>query len=289
MIVHDLPFRPGVRRAALALVAALVLAAPALADDPSPNDNLNATLWTQRSVEFKGHALGAFALAKLRLDEALEDTGWTAAPAEQSGEFANLPPAVIVDVDETVLDNSAYQAWLVLNDTGFSSKTWGPFVKTENSGEVPGAADFLKYADGKGVKVFYVSNRAADLEEATRNNLNKLGFPMGGNVDTVLLKGEREGWGSAKGSRRAVIAKDYRVLLLIGDNFGDFVDAYKGNEAERLQALESNKARWGREWIVVANPTYGSFESAPFEHNYKLSEGERRAAKRAVLDAWKPQ
>lgn len=271
-----------------ALAMALAVVAPALADDPPQNDNLNATLWTQRSVEFKGHALGAFALAKLRLDEALKDSGWTAAPAEQSGDIASLPPAVIVDVDETVLDNSAYQAWMVLNDTSFSSKTWGPFVKTETSTAVPGALDFIKYADSKGVKVFYVSNRDADQEEATRHNLEKFGFPMGGNVDTVLLKGEQKEWGSPKGSRRAVVAKDYRVLLLIGDNFGDFVDAYKGNEAERLQVMEDNKARWGREWIVVANPTYGSFESAPFGHDYKLSEGDRRAAKRNALDAWKP-
>ena len=255
------------------------------ADDPPQNDNLNATLWTQQSAEFKGNALGAFALARIRLDEALADKSWTAAD-EQSGAYQDLPPAVILDADETLLDNSAYQAWMVLNDQSFSSKTWDAFVRTETSTAVPGALDFAKYADSKGVKVFYVSNRDASQEEATRHNMEKLGFPMGGNVDTVLLKKEREGWGSAKSSRRAVVAKDYRVLLMIGDNLGDFVDAYKGTVAERDAVVEQAAARWGKEWIVIANPTYGSFESAPFRHNYKLSGGERRQMKRDSLRAW---
>ena len=75
-------------------------------DGPAANDNLNAVLWTQRSVEFKGNALGAFALARIRLDEALADLTRTAAPAEQTGDFKDLPPAVICDVDETLLDTS---------------------------------------------------------------------------------------------------------------------------------------------------------------------------------------
>src|ERR1051326_4687767 len=79
------------------------------AQDLPPNDNLNATLWTQRSVEFKGNAMTVYALGKVRLDEALADKKWTAAPVEQKGDYQNLPPAVVLDLDETVLDNSAYQ------------------------------------------------------------------------------------------------------------------------------------------------------------------------------------
>ncbi|MGH6946487.1 MAG: 5'-nucleotidase, lipoprotein e(P4) family [Kiloniellales bacterium] len=267
--------------------AALALAGPAAAEDVPQNDNLNAVLWTQNSPEFKATAIAAYALAMLRLDQALADKSWTAA-TEQGGDFANLPPAVIVDVDETVLDNSDYQAWMVLNNESFDSKTWNAFVKSETSREVPGALDFAKYADSKGVKVFYVSNRVADEEEATRNNLAEIGFPMGGNVDTVLVKGEKDDWGSPKGTRRATVAKDYRVLLLVGDNFSDFVDDYKGNPIERLAVMDQHKAHWGHDWIMVANPTYGSFESAPFGSNYKLPESERRKMKMDALRAWKP-
>jgi acid phosphatase len=279
------PSRTLVLRLAVLALAALPLAARA-EDAPPPHDLLNATLWMQRSVEYRGHALGAFALARMRLDEALADKSWTAAPAEQAGAYQDLPPAIVVDLDETLLDNSAYQAWMVLNDKTFASDTWRKFVFAQVSGAIEGAVDFAKYADSKGVKVFYISNRVAEEEEPTRKNMERLGFPMGGNVDVFLMARKRPEWGSAKGTRRAHVAKDYRILLNLGDNFGDFVDAYRTSEAERQKVFEENRARWGREWIVLANPAYGSFEVAPFTNTPNLPPDEQRRAKRGALDAW---
>jgi 5'-nucleotidase (lipoprotein e(P4) family) len=275
--------------ALLALVVALGCATPQVArqaPDPPASDLLNAVLWMQRSVEFKASALTAFALARIRLDQALADPSWTGAPREQTGAYQSLPPAVILDVDETILDNSGYQAWMALRGTSFDPRTWNAYVNTVTSLAIPGALEFARYADAKGVKVFYVANRTAEEEPATRNNLEKLGFPMGGGVDTMLMTRKQPDWGSAKGTRRAFVAKSYRVLLNVGDNLGDFVDDYRGTEAERMKVLEQHRERWGREWIVIANPAYGSFESAPFGHDFKLSDGERRRLKRAVLDAW---
>jgi acid phosphatase len=175
---------------------------------------------------------------------------------------------------------------MILNDRTFAPKTWTEFVNSNESEAMPGALEFLKYADSKGVKLFYVSNRTAEEEAGTRVNFERLGFPMGGNVDTFLFARKKPEWGSAKGTRRAFVAKDYRVLLNLGDNFGDFSDAYRGSEAERLKAFEDNKDRWGREWLMLANPAYGSFESAPFGHDYKKSQDEQRKAKRDVLTTW---
>ena len=268
------------------LAAALLSAAPAGAQDPPANDLLNAVLWMQRSVEYKASALSAFALARLRLDQALADPNWTAAPKEQTGNYQSLPPAVILDIDETIVDNSGYQAWMALKDTTFDPKTWNAYVNTVSSLAIPGAVEFAKYAERKGVKVFYISNRTVEEEEATRKNMANLGFPLDDKIDTVLTTRERPDWTSAKGTRRAHVAKSYRVLLNLGDNFGDFVDEYRGTEAERLKVFEDHKDRWGREWIMLANPAYGSFESAPFKHDFKLSNADKRKAKRSVLDAW---
>jgi 5'-nucleotidase (lipoprotein e(P4) family) len=270
----------------LILAATLAGASPATAQDPPANDLLNAVLWMQRSVEYRATALGAFALARIRLEQALTDASWTAAPKEQTGSYQSLPPAVILDIDETILDNSGYQAWMALKGTTFDPKTWNAYVNTVTSLAIPGAVEFATYAAARGVKVFYVSNRTAEEEEATRKNLAKLGFPLDDAIDTVLMARERPDWGSAKGTRRAHVARGYRVLLNLGDNFGDFVDEYRGTEAERLKVLEEHRDRWGREWIMLANPTYGSFESAPYQHDFKLSNEDRRKAKRAVLDAW---
>jgi 5'-nucleotidase (lipoprotein e(P4) family) len=272
--------------AALAVAIIALSIGTAQAQTPVPHDSLEANLWTQRSVEFKGNALTVFALARIRLDQALADKKWTAAPVEQKGDFSNLPPAVVLDIDETTLDNSLYQVWAMKTGNVFSLATWNEFCNAKVSRAVPGAAEFTKYAESKGVKVFYISNRAVEVEAATRENMERFGFAMGGNVDTFLMQGEKSDWGSKKGTRRAVIVKDYRILLEFGDNFGDFDDRYGSSEADRLKFFEENKERWGREWLMIANPTYGSFDAAPFGFNYKAPADEQRKAKWAVLDAW---
>jgi len=256
------------------------------AQEVAPNDMLLATLWTQRSVEYRANALTVFALARIRLDEALADKSWTAAPGEQKGDFQNLPPAVILDVDETLVDNSLYQAWMLRANATFSVKTWNEFCAAQISRAIPGAVEFTKLADSKGIKVFYITNRGVETEKDTRENMQKLGFPMGGNVDTFLMQNKQQGWGSAKSSRRAVVTKDYRVLLNIGDNFGDFDDRYRGSEADRAKAFDSDLAYWGKQWLMLPNPTYGSFDTATYGHDFKKPLAEQRKAKWDALESW---
>lgn len=270
----------------LGSVLAALLTGGARAQEVAPNDLLMAVLWTQRSVEYKANALTVFALAKMRLDEALADKGWTAAPSEQKGDFAGLPPAVILDVDETVLDNSLYQVWLARSGQSFSTRTWNQFCADQVSLAIPGAVEFTKYADSKGVKVFYITNRDASVETVTRENMAKLGFPLGGNVDTFLMQNEQKDWGSAKSTRRTVVTKDYRVLLNIGDNFGDFDDRYRSSPADREKAYMADMPYWGRQWLMLSNPTYGSFDTAPYGFDFKKSREEQRKAKWDTLESW---
>jgi acid phosphatase len=280
----------------LALTFALFLPLTALAQESTPaatpvptDDNLNAVLWMQQSVEYQASTMAAFALAKRRLILAMDDAWWTAVPDVQKGNYSKLPPAIIVDVDETMLDNSQYQAWNISSGKPFSNETWKAFVEAKVSTAIPGAVAFVRYANARGIKVFYVTNRSADMESATRENMQKLNFPMGGKVDTFLLAGEQDGWTSKKGSRRAYIAKNYRVLLLIGDNFGDFVDAFKGTEAERQKVFDDSAAHWTKDWIMLPNPSYGSFEAVPYAFNYGATPDEMRDAKRKALTSWSGQ
>lgn len=272
-------------------LAAMAAAGTAQAQGPAPgpNDNLNAVLWDQTSVEAQANALGAYALARIRLDEALADPSRTAAPAEQTGDFKDFPPAIILDVDDTVLNTSPYQARNVTEGSGFDPKTWTQYVKAKIDTPIPGAVEFTQYAASKGVKVFYVTNRTKEEEGPTVEHMKALGFPMGDNVDTFLAAKEQPDWGSAKSTRRAFIAKDYRILLLLGDNFGDFSDAYKGSLEDRQKAFEAARDHWGRDWIAIANPTYGSFESAPYKGDYKLSAEDQRKAKIEALTPWNGQ
>lgn len=226
------------------------------------HENLNAVVWMQTAQEYEASAIQAYRLAMLQLDAALKDPSWTAA-LEQTGDASKLPPAVVLDIDETVLDNSFFQARLVRDRAVYSAERWGVWVREARAPGIPGALEFTQYAAGKGVTVFYISNRMADLEPPTRANLQALKFPLSDKIDTVLSRAERPEWqASAKGPRRALVARDYRILLLIGDDLGDFVVNADGTPAERRERTAPNADWWGRRWIMIPNPSYGSWERA---------------------------
>jgi 5'-nucleotidase (lipoprotein e(P4) family) len=239
-----------------------VTTAGAPASNVSTHENLNAVVWMQTALEYEASAIQAYRLAQMQLDAALSNPAWTAA-IEQTADASKLPPAVIVDVDETVLDNSYYQARMIRDRTEYSSETWDPWVQEARATAIPGAIEFTKYAASKGVTIFYVTNRTAKIEDPTRKNLTALGFPLTENVDTILTRGERPEWqASGKGPRRTYVARDYRILLLIGDDLGDFVTDAAGTVAERKAKTAPQEDWWGRRWIMIPNPSYGSWGRA---------------------------
>lgn len=240
------------------------------------HEALQAVLWTQTAVEYRVLALQSYRRAQTMLDEALSDRSWTAA-LEQSGDFLELPPAVILDVDETVLDNSPHQARLILQTEAFNQEMWHEWCREVRATPIPGALEFTRYAADKGVTVFYVTNRRHVVEEVTRENLEALGFPVDqGGEDTLLTRGEREAWEvSDKSPRRTEVASRYRILLLVGDNLGDFVSGVRVSLAERDALAEKHRAYWGTRWIMLPNPQYGSWEGAVIDFDYSSSDEER--------------
>ena len=262
------------------------LAAEADTSLPSPAALavLDATLWMQTSAEYEALSRQTWEAAARLLPASVADTGWTAAIEQGSG-AGSLPPAVIVDVDETVLDNSPYAARRILQDAPFSEQSWGAWVNEAKAKPVPGAVQFVRRARALGIEVFYVTNRLANLEAGTRRNLEAVGFPPGEAEDVLLLKNEREGWGSDKASRRSYIARNYRIVMLAGDNLADFVSgASDATIAEREELVEKYGDMWGRRWIVLANPTYGSWASAIQKGLESPGAGERLRRKLDVLD-----
>lgn len=251
--------------------------------------NANAVLWVQTSAEYAALTTQSYRAAIAQLDAGLADPTWTASP-EQTDAYGELPPAVIMDLDETVLDNSAYQAWLIEAGESFSDDTWTAWCLAEEATAVPGALEFVRYAVDQGVTVFFVSNRGANVEEATRDNLIALGFgfALRDDLDNVLLKREQDDWGSDKGTRRIVVGATHRVVLSIGDNLGDFVDGYKVSVEERAEILAENDAHWGTRWIVLPNPTYGSWEQTLYDFDYGAGAAAQDAAKRDALRGWTP-
>ena len=249
------------------------------------HDNLNATVWMQHAVEFRAVAQQAYRAATAMLDAALADPTWTAAPeqVDQPG-YEQLPPAVVLDVDETVLDSQPFQGSLVRDGAPYSTARWKAWVSSAVAAPVPGALAFTRAAQAKGVRVVYLTNRDADVEAATRTNLAKHGFPLTDDPDDVITQGEIPAWApSDKGPRRRHVAKRHRILLLIGDNLNDFVSGNDLDLSGREALFAQHAHRFGRSWIVLPNPQYGSWELASFGGNFDLTADERRAAKRALL------
>ena len=185
------------------------------------HENLHAVLWMQTSAEYQAITRGLYHLAAAALDRALEDPRWTAIP-EQAGrpDLAALAPAVILDVDETVLDNSPEEGQRVLDRARYMPDLFAKWVTRAEAEAIPGADDFIRYALRRGVQVYLVTNRAASLKASTVENLARLQVPLG--PEFVLCRGER-GWEGDKSSRRQFVAADHRVLLMVGDDLGDFV------------------------------------------------------------------
>jgi 5'-nucleotidase (lipoprotein e(P4) family) len=279
----------------LALLAATVLmtacgpksnapaVTPTTARARHTNENLNAVLWMQTAAEYRASALQAYRLAQLQLDVALRDPQWTAA-TEQIGDPSSLPPAIIIDLDETVLDNSAFQARSVIDGSGYSEGAWNHWAEERKAGAVPGAIEFLDYAQRRGVTPFYVTNRDHSIEDATRDVLARLAAPVTAARDAVLTRHEN-GWDSSdKSSRRLAVAASYRILLLIGDNFEDFVAGTRASVADRAALMDKYESFWGRKWIVLPNPTYGSWETALTFGMTQPSDEQTLAAKYHALN-----
>lgn len=260
-----------------------------VASGAGADDNLNAVLWMQTSAEYDAAALSVYRAAAARLDDALADPGWDALePGDRAAAaaFSSLPPAVIMDVDETVLDNSPYQARLVRDGRAFDEATWAGWVDERAARAVPGVAEFTRAAAARGVTVIYLSNRTEEAQAATLANLRALGLPVA-DESVFLGKGTTgcEQAGSDKDCRRRQVAARYRVLMQFGDQLGDFV-AVADDTPESRQALVDRHARWfGERWWMLPNPTYGDWEPAVFGNDWGLPAAERRAAKRAALDA----
>ena len=233
----------------------------------------------QQSAEYKALTQQIYNNAALHLAQALADKNWTAA-TEQSATYQNLPPAVILDVDETVLDNSAYEARLINNGKAFDSESWAAWCKEARAGAIPGALNFCKIARQNGITVFYVTNRREKQKDDTRKNLKRLGFPLEKEIETILPRTDS----ADKGKRRAEIAKHFRILQLIGDNAGDCFSGFThAPQAKRDSLVRVYQSYWGSKWIILPNPSYGDWESVLFDYNYKLPNSEKLKIKRRRL------
>lgn len=261
--------------------------AAAAAEVPA-DDNLNAVLWVQRSAEYRALCEQTYRAAAGRLDAALKSSNWDALVPEERGNAATgLKPAVILDVDETVLDNAPYQARLIVDHAQYDQVSWDQWVAEQKARAVPGVVDFARAANARGVTLLYISNRGVHLKDATIANLRAVGLPVADDGVFLGLGTQVPGCeqnGTEKNCRRKLAGQHYRVLMQFGDQLGDFVQVTANTQAGRQQLLDQYHGWFGQRWWMLPGPTYGAWEPALFNNDWQQPVQARRAAKQAALD-----
>jgi len=266
--------------------------APAAPPGPPANDNLNAVVWTQTAFEHDLIYREVYRRAGEKLGVALKDRSWDALPKSdrKSANVARLKPAIIVDIDETVLDNSPYEARQMREEKTHDSSGWADWCREKSAKALPGAREFAQLAAKRGVTIFYISNRTKDLADVTLENLRTEGFPIAANETVFLGLGAAvDGCtpvGNSKSCRRELVGRKYRVVMMFGDQLGDFVDLSPNTPDGRRAAIEPYADWVGERWFVLPNPMYGSWETALFNNDLSLGVPARRKAK---LDALRTQ
>ena len=275
------PPRPaGARRLtsrALAAAAAALLGGCAVTGPPPGHEMLNAVLWQRDAAEYRAVAVQAYRLAAARLAEGLADPAWTAA-LEQEGDVSGLPPAVMLDIDETVLDNTPYEARIIRAYGAYSRATFAAWCEEAAAGPVPGVTEFLARARSLEVAVYFYTARREALRSCTLRNLARLGLPVAPDGSNLLMGG------TAKTAWRSHVAATHRIVLLIGDNLEDFVTGSRQDPAARRAVMKRHRDRWGRQWIVLPNPMYGHWESAFYGFDHGLSREAKTGHKLEALE-----
>jgi len=233
------------------------------------NNTLYSTLWVQTAAEYEALTYQAYNMAESLLPVAIEDSTWTAS-LEQEDPYFDKPPAIILDLDETAIDNSFYEARAILDKSGFDAETWNNWVREAEAEAIKGAVELTNYANELGIEIFYITNRDAEVQSYTVQNLVELGFPV--EEGSVMSNGGRPGWTSAKTERRKLVTESYRVLMLFGDDLNDFVPARGISIKERKALAEQYSDHWGVRWFVLPNPNYGSWERALYSGDEQSEE-----------------
>ena len=235
---------------------------------PSHDKLLMSVAWYQNSAEMMALYYQGFNLATQRLDEAIKADNQT------------KPLAVVVDIDETMLDNSPFEASLINNADNLTG--WYNWTSKASALALPGSLSFAEYAQSKNVEIFYISNRDDNERDVTLKNLADAGFPYATD-DHLLTKSDlsySSGNTSSKVGRRAKVSENHEIVLLIGDNLNDFSEVFEDRSINNgKEAVLKNMDQFGKKFIVLPNPMYGAWEKPLYDYRDGLDD----AAKSKLL------
>lgn len=231
--------------------------------------SMQAVMWQQNSAEYRALCYQAFNTAKLNLDQFKADPS-----------LAGKKLAIITDIDETVFDNSPYNAKLIEQAEEFTQEGWNEWSALEDAWEVPGAGEFLNYAKDNDVEIFYITNRMESERASTLRNMKKLDFPYADDQH-LLLRNET----GSKEDRFDKVRDEYEVIMYMGDNLSDFTSKFRApSTKERNELADQLHDQFGIRFIVLPNPMYGDWESKGiYEGKYDWNNRQKDSIHKASL------
>jgi 5'-nucleotidase (lipoprotein e(P4) family) len=204
--------------------------------------------WYRRSAERRADTFQAYKWATRSLSEKVQTGG----PASW---------AVVLDVDETTLNNSAYQQARLDLGVGYSPGTWDAWVNAKEATAIDGVVDFTAAAKALGGKVVLVTNRTASQCPATEVNLKAVGVTY----DAILCMAATNPTTDKNPRFQAIEAgstgdpnlpSSLSVLMYVGDAIGDFPQLTEDIRKQDASAFD----RFGEDFIHLPNPMYGAFD-----------------------------
>ena len=229
---------------------------------------LGATLWIQQAGEVRALTYQAYNIARTRLDAILARNH-------------NKNLAVVVDADETIVDNSPFQGKMILEAKTYTPGDWDEWINLASASAVPGSVEFLNYANSKGVKVFVITNRNNKHFNKTYKNLKRLGFPI--TKSQLIMKTTT----SNKMKRRARVLKNHEIVLLMGDNLNDFSEIFEHKSTrQRNKLTDQYRKQFGHKFIVLPNPMYGDWENALYDYKRTYSDSEKAQLRKELIKSY---
>ncbi len=245
-------------RVLLVLLMSSSVAFAQSAGDSIPHSNKTlSVIWQQQSAEYRALCYQAFNMARWKLEKM---------KIRKRHKYA-----IITDIDETVLDNSYYEADNIRQGTEFAKDSWKRWTDKSKATPVPGALEFLQYAKSRGIYIYYISNRDTTEVNSTVANLRAYQFPDADREHMIFMART-----SSKEERRLSVAKTHRVVMLLGDNLNDFTQLFeKKPNDERMAEADKVKGEWGAKFIVLPNATYGEWENAAYDYQRNLTPAQK--------------
>ncbi|KTE44246.1 MULTISPECIES: HAD family acid phosphatase [unclassified Sphingopyxis] len=174
------------------------------------------------------------------------------------------PFAAVFDADETLIWNLGPMRYFAQEGTSFDPKVWDQWEKTGAGKAVamPGTVEMVSKLRAAGIAVIANTNRSAANAKGSEDTLRAAGLGDFKHGETLFLMGDDAG-GSSKDGRRATIASKYCVIILGGDQLGDFSQQFNVKDlpaAQRMALATSATALWDKGWFLFPNPVYGPWE-----------------------------